>query len=157
MSDQYLSETHAQPSRSRPRQGRPLPFEQYENYCDIPPEWIDLDDVELIWWTVATRISKKELRKRLRKVADSYQDCGCFTFPAVSNADGRGRYPRGVINTLRSVLKPRKLMWRHPTEDVLRIQMVIWHLCISAALDWCPPEVLPRRLRGMKIETDLGL
>lgn len=156
MNNQPLNLTFGQPSRARLHQTKLLPFEQYENTCDIPPEGIDLEDVELIWWTAATRISKKELRIRLRKIADSYQDCGCFAFAVVADGDGRGRYPRGVINTLRSILKPRKLMWRHPTEDVLRIQMVIWHLCISAALDWCPAEVLPMRLQSLKLEKGLG-
>jgi hypothetical protein len=156
MNSKPIDLTVLQPSRGRLNPTNLLPFEQYENICDIPPEWIDLEDVELIWWIVASRTSKKELRIRLRKIADSYQDCGCFAFAVVADGDGRGRYPRGVINTLRSILKPRKLMWRHPTEDVLRIQMVIWHLCISAALDWCPAEVIPMRLQGLKLEKGLG-
>ncbi|MBD8562432.1 hypothetical protein IFT91_27625 [Pseudomonas fluorescens] len=155
MNNQQVDLTFGQPSRARLNLAKLLPFEQYENNCDIPPEWIDLEDVELIWWIVASRISKKELRNRLRKIADSYQDCGCFAFAVVADGNGRGRYPRGVVNTLRSILQPRKLMWRHPTEDVLRIQMVIWHLCISAALDWCPAEALPMRLQSLKFEKAL--
>ena len=48
------------------RKARPVPLEQYEDYGDIPPEGMDLEEVELIWWTVAPRLSKKELRKRLK-------------------------------------------------------------------------------------------
>ena len=157
MSDQSLLVMHAQPSRARPRPNRPLPLEQYENYCDIPPEGMDVEEVELIWWTVASRLSKKELRKSLTKVADDYRDSGCFRYAAVSDGNGRGRYPRGIINTLRLILRPRKLMSRHTVDDAFYIQMEIWHLCISAALDWCPPEALTRKLRGMKVEADLGL
>jgi hypothetical protein len=157
MNDQPLHLACGQPSRARPRPNKLLPFDQYENNCDIPPEWIDIEDVELIWWTVAARLSKKELRRLLRKVTDNYQDCGCFAYAVVSDGDGRGRYLRGVIKILHSILRPRKLMYKDPTEGVISIQMVIWHLCIFAALDWCPPETLPSSLRGLKIENDLGL
>lgn len=139
------------------RKARPVPLEQYEDYGDIPPEGMDLEEVELIWWTVASRISKKELRKRLKKVADGYRDAGCFRYAAVSDVQGRGRYPRGVINVLKQVLKPRGLMPLDTADDVLYVQVEIWHLCISKALEWCPPNALPRKLRGMKVEADLGL
>lgn len=139
------------------RKARPVPLEQYEDYGDIPPEGMDLEEVELIWWTVASRISKKELRKRLKKVADGYRDAGCFRYAAVSDVQGRGRYPRGVINVLKQVLKPRGLMPLDTADDVLYVQVEIWHLCISKALEWCPPNALPRKLRGIKVEADLGL
>lgn len=139
------------------RKARPVPLEQYEDYGDIPPEGMDLEEVELIWWTVASRMSKKELRKQLKKVADGYRDAGCFRYAAVSDVQGRGRYPRGVINVLKQVLKPRGLMPLHTADDVLYVQGEIWHLCISKALEWCPPNALPRKLRGMKVEADLGL
>ncbi|WP_122509772.1 hypothetical protein [Pseudomonas viridiflava] len=139
------------------RKARPVPLEQYEDYGDIPPEGMDLEEVELIWWTVASRMSNKELRKRLKKVADGYRDAGCFRYAAISDVQGRGRYPRGVINVLKQVLKPRGLMPLDTADDVLYIQVEIWHLCISKALEWCPPNALPRKLRGVKVESDLGL
>jgi hypothetical protein len=139
------------------RKTRPVPLEQYEDYGDIPPEGMDLEDVELIWWTVASRMSKKELRRRLKHVADGYRYAGCFRYAAVSDVQGRGRYPRGVINVLRQVLKPRGLMPLDTAEYVLYVQVDIWHLCISKALEWCPPNALPRKLRGIKVEADLGL
>ena len=139
------------------RKARPVPLEQYEDYGDIPPEGMDLEEVELIWWTVAPRLSKKELRKRLKIVADGYRDAGRFRYAAVSDAQGRGRYPRGVIKVLKQVLKPRGLMPLDTADDVLYVQVEIWHLCISKALECCPPNALPRKLRDMKVEADLGL
>lgn len=139
------------------RKARPVPLEQYEDYGDIPPEGMDLEEVELIWWTVASRMSKKELRKRLKKVADGYRDARCFRYAAVSDVQGRGRYPRGVINVLKQVLKPCGLMPLDTADGVLYVQVEIWHLCISRALEWCPPNALPRKLRGIKVEADLGL
>jgi hypothetical protein len=62
------------------RSVRQLPHEQYEDYGDIPPEGMGLDDVELIWWAVASRMSKKEIRKNLMQVADGYLDKGCFRY-----------------------------------------------------------------------------
>lgn len=135
------------------RMARPVPLEQYEDYGDIPPEGMDLEEVELIWWTVAPRMSKKELRKRLKMVADA----GRFRYAAVSDVQGRGRYPRGVINVLKQVLKPCGLMPLDTADGVLYVQVEIWHLCISKALEWCPPNALPRKLRGIKVEADLGL
>lgn len=139
------------------RKARPVPLERYEDYYDVPPEGMDLDDVELIWWTVASRMSKKELRRRLKHVAHGYRDAGCFRYAAVSDVQGRGRYPRGVINVLKQVLKPCGLMPLDTADDVLYVQVEIWHLCISKALEWCPPNALPRKLRGIKVEADLGL
>ncbi|MBD8623428.1 hypothetical protein [Pseudomonas sp. CFBP 13727] len=139
------------------RKARPVPLVQYEDYGDIPPEGMDIEEVELIWWTVASRMSNKELRKRLKKVADGYRDAGCLRYAAISDVQGRGRYPRGVINAVKQVLKPRGLMPLDTADDVLYIQVEIWHLCISKALEWCPPNALPRKLRGIKVEADLGL
>lgn len=139
------------------RKVRPLPLEQYEDYGDIPPEGMCLDDVELIWWAVASRMSKKEIRKNLMQVADGYLDKGCFRYVAVSDVQGRGRYPRGVIKVLKQVFKPRGFMPQDTAEGVLYVQVEVWHLCIFKALEWCPPNALPRKLRGIKVETDLGL
>lgn len=136
---------------------RLLPLEHYEDYGEIPPEGMDLEDVELIWRIVASRMSKKELRKRLKKVADGYRDAGCFRYAAVSDVQGRGRYPRGVINVVKQVLKPCGFMHQDTVDDVLYVQVEIWHLCISKALEWCPPNALTRKLRGMKVEAELGL
>ena len=136
---------------------RQLPLEQYDDYGAIPPEGMGLDDVELIWWAFASRMSKKEIRKNLMQVADGYLDKGCFRYAAVSDVQGRGRYPRGVIKVLKQVFKPRGFMPQDTAEGVLYVQVEVWHLCIFKALEWCPPNALPRKLRGIKVETDLGL
>lgn len=148
---------HAQPSRPGSRSDRPLPLNYYEDYGDIPPEGMDLDEVEFIWWAVASRVSKKELRKRFAKIADGYRDVGCFRYAAVSDVQGRGRYPRGIISVLKQVLKPRWLMPQDKAKGVLYVQVEVWHLCIANALEWCPPHALTRKLRGMRVEADLGL
>ena len=157
MADQSCISMPLQPQRARPRPNRPLPLDEYENYCDFPPDDLELEEVEFIWWVVASRISKKELRKRLNNAVASYSHSGCFHYAAVADQKGRGRYPRGVINTLYQVLKGRKLMGRSPETGIFYIQVDIWHLCIQAAFDWCPPKALTKRLRGMKIEYELGL
>lgn len=142
---------------SQGRAARPLPLEQYEDYGDVPPDGMDLEDVEFIWWTVASRMSKKELRSRLSAVTEGYRDTGCLRYAAVSDVQRRGRYPRGVISVLKQVLRPRGLMPQDTAEGVLYVQVEIWHLCISNALEWCPPDAIPRKLRGLKVEADLGL
>ena len=144
-------------ARPLPTPTKPLPFEEYDNYCDYPPEDLDLEEVELIWWGLASRMSKKELRKRMAEVIDKYVHSGCFHFAAVADSQHRGRYPRGVIHTLRQVLKPRQLMPKHPDTGALYVQTDVWHICIYKALEWCPPKALPRHLRGKKLEDDLGM
>lgn len=134
-----------------------LSLECYEDFGDISPEGMELEDVELIWWTVASRMSKKELRSRLNAVLANYRDIGCFQYAAVSDIEMRGRYPRGVISVLKQMLRRRGLMPQDNTEDVLYVQVEVWHLCISKALEWCPPEALTRKLRGIRVEADLGL
>lgn len=64
MADQSCLLMPLQPQRARPRPNRPLPLDEYENYCDFPPDDLELEEVEFIWWVVASRISKKELRDR---------------------------------------------------------------------------------------------
>ena len=134
-----------------------LPLECYEDFGDIPPEGMELEDVVLIWWTVASRMSKKELRSRLNAVVENYRDIGCFQYAAVSDVEMRGRYPRGVISVLKQMLRRRGLMPQDTAEDVLYVQVEVWHLCISQAQEWCPPKALTRKLLGMRVESDLGL
>ena len=102
-------------------------------------------------------MSKKELRSRLNAVVENYRAIGCFQYAAVSDVEMRGRYPRGVISVLKQMLRRRGLMPQDTAEDVLYVQVEVWHLCISKALEWCPPKALTRKLRGMRVEADLGL
>ncbi|EKT4460509.1 hypothetical protein [Pseudomonas putida] len=157
MADQSCISMPLQPQRARPRPNRPLPLDEYENYCDVPPDDLELEEVEFIWWALASRMSKKELKKKFNSIVASYSHSGCFQYAAVADGKGRGRYPRGVINTLYQALKGAKLMGKHPETGILYIQVDVWHLYIQAAFEWCPPEALTKRLRGLKIEYDLGL
>lgn len=157
MTDQLQPEAHPQMARPRPRPNKPLPFEEYENYCDYPPEDLELEEVELIWWALASQMSLKELRKRLTKVIDEYEHSGCFHFAAVADSQFRGRYPRGVMRTLKQVLTPRRLMPKNYNNGAYYIQSDVWHICIYKALEWCPSEALPRYLRIRKLEDDLGM
>lgn len=134
-----------------------LPLERYEDFGDVPPAGMELEDVELIWWTVASRMSKKELRSRLNAVVENYRDIGCFQYASVSDVEMRGRYPRGVISVLKQILRRRGLMPQDTAENVLYVQVEVWHVCISKALEWCRPKALTRKLRGIRVEADLGL
>ena len=67
------------PARPRPRPNRPLPFDDLYDYGDFPPDGMELVDVELIWWAVASRMSKKKLRAKLAKIAkDNSLTFDCF-------------------------------------------------------------------------------
>jgi hypothetical protein len=157
MSNELQPEYFPQMARPPAKPNKPLPFEEFWDYGDYPPDFMELEDVEHIWWGLASRMSKYELRRRLKKVIDQYHHSGCFWFAAVADLQYRGRYPRGVIRVLRQVLKPRKLMPLSPDEGVILIQADVWHICIYKALEWCPAEALPRHLRAKKLEVDLGV
>lgn len=152
-------ERHLQMARPRPKPNHPVIFEEYYDYADAPPEEFELEDVELIWWAVASRYSKKEIRKKLQQIMDKYVHSGCFQYVPVADSECRGRYPRGIIRTLTQVLKPYKLMPRFHRRGVLCfcIQLDVWHICIYEALEWCPAKALPRHLRVRKLEDDIGL
>ena len=148
--------SNGMPARPRPRPNRPLPLDQFDNYGDEPPEGMELDDVELIWWAVASRTSKKELRAKLAKVVRDYsRPFDCFSYKPISDAKGRGRYPRAVILAIKQTLKPHGAIGA--SNDVLYIQVSIWHAMTEAAFRWLPAKSLPMHLRTMKLETELGL
>ncbi|AVI82437.1 hypothetical protein XJ28_01015 [Pseudomonas syringae pv. tomato] len=102
-------------------------------------------------------MSKKELRCRLNAVVENYRDIGCFQYAAVLDVEMRGRYLRGVIIVLKQMLRRRGLMPQDTAEGVLYVQVEVWHLCISKALEWCSLKALTRKLRGIRVEFDLGL
>ena len=144
------------PSRPRPAPNRPLPCDDLDNYGDYPPEEMDLDDVEVIWWSVGTTLSKKALRAKLAVLARSNaHNYGCYHYVPISDAKCRGRYPRGVVKILKQVLKPYKAIGAY--DNRLSIQSDIWHEMTRAALDWIPVKSVPKHLRGTRLESELGL
>lgn len=144
------------PSRPRPAPNRPLPCDELDNYGDYPPEEMELDDVEVIWWSVGTTMSKKALRAKLAVLAKSNaHNYGCYHYVPISDAKCRGRYPRGVIRVLKQVLKPYKAIGAY--DNRLSIQFEIWHEMTRAALDWIPVKSVPKHLRGTRLENELGL
>ena len=160
MTDDFpITLTPGQPARPWPRPNRPLPFAEYYDYEDYPPDGWELTDVEFVWWTLASRISKKELRVRLAKVVKEkyFQPHDCFRYIPIADSKGRGRYPRGVMLILKQILTPYRGMFVHKEYNALRIQLTIWHTLTLAVLDWCPAEWLPEHLLAAKLEMDLGL
>lgn len=144
------------PSRPRPAPNRPLPCDDLDNYGDYPPEEMDLDDVEVIWWSVGTTMSKKALRAKLAVLAkNNAHNYGCFHYVPISDAKCRGRYPRGVVKVLKQMLKPYKAIGAY--DNRLSIQSDIWHEMTRAALDCIPVKSVPKHLRGTRLETELGL
>lgn len=134
----------------------PLPFDDLYDYGDLPPEGMELEDVEFIWWSVASRVSKRELRKTLTKVAkDNSRTFDSMSYCKISDANGRGRYPRGVILVIKQVLKPYRAIGF--VENGLSIQMEIWHAMTKEALNWLPVKMVPKHLRGIMLEADVGL
>ncbi|WP_439864708.1 hypothetical protein [Pseudomonas antarctica] len=137
-------------------QCRALPFDDLDNFGDIPPSGMEVEDVEAIWWFVASRTSKKHLRARFKMIVQSYgRPFDCLSYVPISDNHGRGRYPRGVILILKQLLKPHTAILT--SEDALYIQVGIWHELIEKAFQWIPTKVLPRHLKAMKLENDLGM
>jgi hypothetical protein len=144
------------PSRPRPRPNRPLPFDDLYDYGDYPPEEMELDDVESIWWSVASTMSKKTLRSKLAVVVKkNTHTFGCYHYVPISDAKCRGRYPRGVIRIIKEVLKRSRAIGAYGNR--LSIQSDIWHEMTRAALEWIPVKSVPKHLRGMRLEAELGL
>lgn len=144
------------PSRPRPASNRPLPCDDLYDYGDYPPEEMELDDVETIWWSVGTTMSKKALRAKLAVMAKSNAHTyGCYHYVPISDAKCRGRYPRGVVKVIKQVLKQYKAIGAY--DNRLSIQSEIWHEMTRAALDWIPVKSVPKHLRGTRLESELGL
>lgn len=147
---------HRLPARPRPSPNRPLPFDDLDNFGDTPPTGMDLDDVETIWWFAASRMSKRELRAKLKSTIQSYRrPFDCYSYAPISDSQGRGRYPRGVTLLLKQLLKPHKAI--SARDEALYIQVLIWHALTEKAFQWMPAKALPRHLKVMKLEDELGL
>lgn len=124
---------------------------------DLSDGW-DLGDVEWVWATVAACYSKKQVHAWVTQTMTSHKtDLGCFSFEAVSDCNGRGEYPRGIMKILMRVLRPMGVAAKNPGQDVFYIQTPVWYHLTTAALGWCPPELVPAHLRDTKFALDLGI
>ena len=169
-------ENEASPEALQPlsawQPGQPIPIpesvvcDQYENYLETPPEGLELDDVEVIWWTVASNFNREELRDKLLPVIEKRQDWACFLFSPIADLDGNGRYPSGLIQLLRDILPKGALIAVEPAaagEEVselagtLAIQNQIWHELTWAAFRLALNQKLPDYLRDMYFAGDLGI
>jgi len=152
--------------------GQPIPrpevvvCDQYENYLETPPEGMEVEDTEVIWWTVASSFSREELRSKLLPVIEKRQDWACFLFSPIADLEGNGRYPSGVIQLLRDILPEGALIAVEPPEageevselaGTLAIQNQIWHELTWAAFRLALNQKLPDYLRDMYFAGDLGI
>ncbi|MGE8462376.1 MAG: hypothetical protein ACN6P0_15065 [Pseudomonas capeferrum] len=151
--------------------GQPIPrpeivvCDQYENYLETPPEGLEVEDAEVIWWTVASSFSREELRNKLLPVIEKRQDWACFLFSPIADLEGNGRYPSGVIQLLRDILPKGALIAVEPAAaeelselaGTLAIQNQIWHELTWAAFRLALDQKLPDYLRDMYFAGDLGI
>lgn len=153
--------------------GQPIPrpdvvmFEEFENYREAVPEGLEIEDVELIWWTVAACVSAEALRGALIQVISSRYDPSCFLFSAIADLEGKGRYPVVLVALLREILPEGGLVavdseFMKGAEDpcivvgCLIIQDQIWHELTWIALSLAPVNKLSNRLRDLRFSSDLG-
>lgn len=158
--------TSWQPGQAIPRPDVVM-FEEFENYRESVPEGLEIEDVELIWWTVAACVSSEVLRGALaRVITDSYDPSG-HLFSPVADLEGKGRYPVALVALLRDIL-PKGGLLAVDSESLegaeepcdvagsLIIQDQIWHELTWIALSLAPVEKLSDRLRDLRFSSDLG-
>lgn len=158
--------TSWQPGQAIPRPDVVM-FEEFENYREAVPDGLEIEDVELIWWTVAACVSSEVLRGVLvRVIADRYDPSG-HLFSPVADLEGKGRYPVALVGLLRDILPEGGLVAvdsesleaaEEPCDVVgsLIIQDQIWHELTWIALSLAPVEKLSNRLRDLRFSSDLG-
>jgi len=162
------------------RPGNPIPFAEFDNDVDEPPEDLSADDVQLIWWSVAASFSRDALREQLWLVIEANHDRGCFAYEPIAGPAGQCRYPWPVIDLIHELL-PCGASMRLDAEykergmeegaeeakeggeldswvfEILVVQRDIWHKLIWRALEICPVEFLPPELLEMRLTSDLGI
>lgn len=153
--------------------GQPIPrpdvvlFEEYENYRETPPQGMEIEDAELIWWLVAANFTYQSLREKLIHVVAFRRDWSCFRFAPIADLDRNGRYPTAIIDLLIDILPKGSLMSvdaeeckdaEEPCEVVgsYIIQHEIWHDLTRTALGLAPVELLPDHLLDARFSGDLG-
>ncbi|HEX8595689.1 MAG TPA: hypothetical protein VF682_20800 [Pseudomonas sp.] len=145
-----------------------VPFASYVNYREVPPEGLEVSDVELIWWTAAASFSLLELRQAIMPTIDRQTDWGNFRFHPIADKDGNGRYPQAIVLLLIDLL-PKGVVFPvdedvsysngEPCEVVnaIIIQQRIWHELTRDVLLLCPKDQLPSHLLEFVLCADLGL
>jgi hypothetical protein len=157
-----------QPSTTQPlvdwRPGCPIPFADYDDERDEPPEELTPEDVQLIWWSVAASFSQDELREKLQPTVGSPTHRGCFVYSPIAEVSGRGRYPWPVITLLQEMIRPGVISFVDQEGDescgvfgMVIIQIQIWHELTWRALEICPIEVLPENLLEHRLARDLAM
>lgn len=155
-----------QPGHAIPRPDVVM-FEEFENYRENVPEGLEVEDVELIWWTVAACLSYEMLRGWLAPVIANKYVPSCYLFSPIADLEGNGRYPTGIVGLLREILPEGGLVavdseFLEGAEDLcdlagsLIIQDQIWHELTWLALSLAPVDKLSDRLRDLRFSSDLG-
>lgn len=158
--------TSWQPGQAIPRPDVVM-FEEFENYRENIPEGLEVEDVELIWWTVAACLSSEVLRGGLVPVIANRYDPSCHLFSPIADLEGNGRYPTGIVALLREILPEGGLIAvdseslegaEDPCElfGSLIIKDQIWHELTWIALSLAPVSKLSDRLRDLRFSSDLG-
>lgn len=152
--------TNWQPGSLIPRPAI-IPFADYDEYRDPPPDGLFQHDVELMWWLVASCHSEQTLRPKIEQIAKSRSTWDCFAYQPIADMQGNGRYPQKLVMLLLRVLPEGVCARMHDEDSPLRgglvIQTEIWHMLSRESLSWCPIDALPPHLRDIRFSADLGL
>lgn len=152
--------TNWQPGTPIPRPAI-IPFEEYDQYRDPPPDGLTQEDVELTWWLVASCHSEQALRPKIEQISGSRNTWDCIAYQPMADMLGNGRHPQKLVMLLLEVL-PEGVCARmydesSPLHGGLVIQTEIWHLLSRESIGWCPIDALPPHLRDIRFSADLGL
>lgn len=144
--------------------GSPIPFADYEDDRDEPPDDLSREEVQLIWWLVASCFEREQLYGALLPVIEAHTDWGCFVYQPIAERPGRSRYPEPVLEVLKKLLPPGVMVVVDEEEarestvyNMLIIQIDIWHELTWRGLDLCPLEALPENLLELRLARDLAL
>ncbi|WP_238217227.1 hypothetical protein [Pseudomonas sp. PAGU 2196] len=131
-----------------------------ENYGEILPSGLSVEDVETIWWTAASFHRFEYLWDELASCLDrACYDPGLGSFP-IAFEGGESRYPAPVICLLQHLLSDWDISvnssgWENLTS--IYIMAGIWHCLTFEALRLCPESLLPPHLLELRLAKDLGL
>lgn len=145
MNNEITDSFPPQLSRPYPNSGRELICSEYDNYADYPPEDLELEDVEYIFWTVSSYFSNKQIRFWFYEIAKSMSHLGgCWSYIPIADGQRRGRYPRSLPLLLKQVFGRKGAIVKY--ENKYLIQIDLWHEVINVALSRCPTKSLPPHL-----------